>query len=110
MMSWILAQVELRLTIEPETTAFGRSEPFLNGISIQILARGEARIEVHPYHLLAINPAGVGRDNRRMLREGRFARPERRSYVRPCFAEAMFDQQVAPQQPEITGYIIAEHF
>src|SRR3954452_22625966 len=108
MMSWILAQVELRFTIERESTTLGRSEPLRKRISIQILARGDARIEVHPYHLFAINPAGVGRDYRWMLGESCFAGPETRSCVGHAFAEAMFDQQVARQQAEISGYIIAE--
>src|SRR3546814_1365005 len=90
MTGWALAQVELRLTVNPETTAFGRAEPFRAGISIQIGARGHARIEMHLYHFLAIDPAGVGRDYRRMLGEACFARPEARSCVGHAFAEAIF--------------------
>src|SRR3546814_11165676 len=110
MTGWALAQVELRLTVNPETTAFGRAEPFRAGISIQIGARGHARIEMHLYHFLAIDPAGVGRDYRRMLGEACFARPEARSCVGHAFAEAIFDQQIAPQQAEIAGSVIAEPF
>src|SRR3546814_19144186 len=45
-----------------------------------------------------------------MLGEACFARPEARSCVGHAFAEAIFDQQIAPQQAEIAGYVIAEPF
>src|SRR3546814_12944358 len=79
-------------------------------MSIPIGAQGNARIEMHLYHFLAIDPAGVGRDYRRMLGEACFARPEARSCVGHAFAEAIFDQQIAPQQAEIAGYVIADPF
>src|SRR3954470_7765995 len=97
MTSWILPQVELRFAIKPETTAVGRAESLRAGISIQILAGGHAGIEMHLHRLVEVNPAGVGGDYRRMLGETRFARPEARSCVGHASAEALFDQQVAPQ-------------
>src|SRR3546814_16572866 len=110
MTGWALAQVELRLTVNPETTAFGRAEPFRAGISIQIGARGHARIEMHLYHFLAIDPAGVGRDYRRMLGEACFARPEARSCVGHAYADAISDQQIAPPHADIARYVIDEPF
>src|SRR4051794_20502660 len=105
----ILAQVELRLAIKPEATTAGRAEPLRTGKSIELLTRGQARVEMHPHHLLAVDPARVGRDHRSMLGKACFARPEARSRIGHALAEAFFDQQVAPQQTEISGDIAAEH-
>src|SRR3954462_11048125 len=63
---------------------------------------------MHLYHLLAIHPSGIGRDYRWMLGEARFARPDAWGRVGDTVAEAILDQEVAPQQAEIAGDIIAE--
>ena len=104
----VFAQVELRLTINFEAAAFDGVEPFRASKRIQIRARDLARIEMHLYRFLAVDPSGIGRDDCRMLGEARFARPEAWCCVGDAFAEAIFDPQVPPQQAEIARHILSE--